>query len=125
MQKIFDYRYGSDAECAARAVGQLRKHLATARHGQVATLPNVGLQLFDVVTVTDARCGIWNGTYRVRGIEEVYDTMKPPLVLTQTVTLGVGDHVLDCVRLIHMDSVDHPGRAAILALASLPCVCYN
>jgi hypothetical protein len=88
LQKIFDYGYTSDAQCAARAAGQVRKHVATSRRGELATLPNVGLQLLDVVTVTDARCGVSNELYRVRGIEEVYDTTKPPMVFRQTVTLG-------------------------------------
>lgn len=88
LQKIFDYGYTTDAQCAARATGQVRKHLATSRRGELVTLPNVGLQLFDVVTVTDGRCGISSEIYRVRGIEEVFDTTKPPMVFRQTVALG-------------------------------------
>ena len=52
------------------------------------TLPNVGLQMFDVVTITDARCGISSAIYRVRGIEEVYDATKHPLIYRQKVTMG-------------------------------------
>jgi hypothetical protein len=88
LQKIFDYGYDSDAECATRVTSQLRKHMATSRRGELVTLRNVGLQLFDVATVTDARCGISNETYRVRGIEEVYDTTKATRVFKQTVTPG-------------------------------------
>ena len=88
LRKIFDYGYGSDAECAAGAVGELRKHLATCRRGESATLPNVGLQLFDVVTVSDDRCGISNETRRMRGIDEVYDATKAPLICRQRVTMG-------------------------------------
>lgn len=39
------------------------------KRGELVTLPNVGLQLFDVVTVNDARRGIASGLYGVRGIE--------------------------------------------------------
>jgi hypothetical protein len=88
LRKIFDHGYGSDAERAARAVGQVRKHLATSRRGEVAALPNVSLQLFDVVTVADERCGIRNELWRVGGIQEVYDITKMPLVFRQTVTPG-------------------------------------
>jgi hypothetical protein len=88
MQKVFDYSYYSDAECDARAVAQLRKHGATQRRGQIVTLPNVGLQLLDVVTVTDARAGISSELYRVRGIEEVYDATREALVFEQRVDLG-------------------------------------
>jgi hypothetical protein len=88
MQKVFDCSQDSNAECDARSVGQLRKHGATEKRGQVVTLPNLGLQPLDVVTVTDARAGISSELYRVRGIEEVYDSMKEALVFEQRVDLG-------------------------------------
>jgi hypothetical protein len=69
---------------------QVRKHVATTRLGELVTLPNVGLQLFDVVTVTDSRCDISSEICRVRAIEEIYDTTKPPLVYRQAVALGAG-----------------------------------
>ena len=52
------------------------------------TLPNLGLQLSDVVTVSDARAGVSGEVYRVRGIVETYDTTKGPLVYEQRVALG-------------------------------------
>ena len=70
------------------ASGSTRFSSPSALRGQLVTLPNVGLQMFDVVTVTDARCGISSGVYRVRGIEEVYDATKHPLIYRQKVTLG-------------------------------------
>jgi hypothetical protein len=54
----------------------------------LVTLPNVGLQLLDVVTVTDARAGVSGEVYRVRGIVEKYDMTKSPLVWQQRVALG-------------------------------------
>ena len=51
-------------------------------------LLNVGLQLSDVVTVTDARAGVSSEAYRVRGIVDTYDTTKAPLVYEQRVDLG-------------------------------------
>jgi len=88
LQKIFDYGYATDAECAARATAQVPKHLATARRGEPATLPTVGLQLFDIVTVTDGGCVISSEIYRVRGIEEVYDFTKAARVFKRTASLG-------------------------------------
>lgn len=88
LQKILDYGHGSDAECSERATGQVRKHVATTKVGELVTLPNVGLQLFDVVTVADPGAGISLELYRVRGIEEICNTTKPPLVYRQTVTPG-------------------------------------
>ena len=56
--------------------------------GVVVTLPNVGLQLLDVVTVSDPRAGISSELYRVQGTEEVYHATKHPLICRQRVTLG-------------------------------------
>jgi hypothetical protein len=88
LQKIFDYAYDTNEECDERAVAQLRKHEATKKRGELVTLPNVGLQLLDVVTVTDARAGVSGEVYRVRGIVETYDTTKEALVWEQRVVLG-------------------------------------
>jgi len=88
LQKVYDYAYSDDGDCDDRAVGQLRKHNATRKRGEIVTLPNVGLELFDVVTITDSRAGISSEKYRVRGIEEVFDSTKPPVVYRQTVELG-------------------------------------
>jgi hypothetical protein len=87
LQKVFDYAYDSASECDARAVGQLRKQNATAKRGGLTALPNVGLQLFDVVTVTDSSAGISGEVYRMKGMEEVYDATEDPLIYRQTVTL--------------------------------------
>jgi hypothetical protein len=88
LQKIFDYAYDTNAECDARAVAQLRKHDATKTRGQIETLPNLGLQLLDAVTITDARAAVTAQVYRVRAIEETFDTTKPQLVFRQRVLLG-------------------------------------
>lgn len=58
------------------------------RDAVLVTLANVGLQFFDVVIVCDDRCGVSFEIYRVRGIEEVYQTTKPKLVYRQRVELG-------------------------------------
>jgi hypothetical protein len=88
LQKIFDYAYDTNSECDARAVAQLRKHDATKNRGMIETLPNLGLQLLDVVTITDTRAGVTSETYRVRGIEETFDSTKPPLIWRQRVALS-------------------------------------
>ena len=82
-----ELKTGDEAK-VEETVGQLRKHDATKKRGELETLPNVGLQLFDVVTVTDARAGVSSEVYRVRGIEERYDTTKEPMVYGQRVGLG-------------------------------------
>ena len=40
--------------------------------------------------MTDARAGVSSEVYRVRGIEETYDTTKEPMVVGQRVGLGGG-----------------------------------
>ena len=70
------------------AVVEPRKHEATTRRAELVTLPNVGLQLLDVVTVSDARAGISGEVHRVRGILETFDTTKDPLVYEERVALG-------------------------------------
>jgi hypothetical protein len=69
-------------------VAHLRKHCATKKRGELVVMPSVGLQLLHVVTVTDARAGVPSELYRVRGIEKVYDSTRPPLVFEQRVALG-------------------------------------
>ena len=46
------------------------------------------ISVLDVVTATDDRAGVSNDLYRVRGVEEVYDTTKDPLIYRQKVILG-------------------------------------
>ena len=76
LQKVHDYSYGTDAACDDRAVAQLWKHDAAKKRGEIETLPNVGLQLLDVVTVTDARAGVSSEIYRMRGIEQPHERPK-------------------------------------------------
>ena len=80
------YRWPSSSPLATSAVARSRKHEATKRRGELATLPNVGLDLLDVVT--DARAGVSGEVYPVRGIVETFDTAKKPLVYEQRVALG-------------------------------------
>jgi hypothetical protein len=61
-------------------VARLRKTNAVKKRGQIETLPNVGLQLADVVKVTDARAGVSLELYRERAIEEAYDTTKERVI---------------------------------------------
>jgi hypothetical protein len=88
LQKVYDYAHTTDDECADRATAQLRKHNATTKRGEIVTLPNVGIQLFDVITVTDSRAGISSEVYRVRGITETLDFTKPPPIFRQRLELG-------------------------------------
>ena len=66
-------------------------HSAHTARGEIEMVPNVGLQLVDVVLVADARVGMSSDVYRVRGMEEVCVTTKGPLVLEKRVGLGARD----------------------------------
>lgn len=87
-QNVFDCYYHNDGECKDGTEHVLRIHQTSQQQGGTITLSKVGLQLFDIVTFTDARCAVSSELYRVRVIDEVYDTTKPPLLYRQTITLG-------------------------------------
>jgi hypothetical protein len=88
------HRAGWQEECPAAGRMSLKACRGTDHYrthhsrGELFTLPNVGLQLLDVVTVRDARAGVSEEVYRVRGIVEKYDMTKSPLVWQQRVALG-------------------------------------
>jgi len=55
----------------------LLRHETQGEHGGQITVPvNCGHELYDVITVTDPRCGIVAGVYRIVAIETVYDTRE-------------------------------------------------
>ena len=53
---------------------------------RISIPPNCGQQIFDVVTVNDARCGITGELYRITDIETVYQ--PPRRQYRQTLTLA-------------------------------------
>jgi hypothetical protein len=59
-----------------RADAILRKGSLLAQGGQIVIPTNVGQELYDVVTVTDARCGITSKKYRVMDIDAQYSRRK-------------------------------------------------
>ena len=59
-----------------RADAILRKASLRAERGNLVIPPNVGQELYDVITVTDTRCGITNKKYRVMDIDVNYSRRK-------------------------------------------------
>ena len=55
-----------------RADAILRKSSLEAQGGQITIPVNCGQELYDVITVTDERCGISNKLYRVMAIQADY-----------------------------------------------------
>jgi len=59
-----------------RAEALLRKSAMESVGGQIIVPLNCGQELYDVITVSDGRCGISNRKYRVVGIESRYDCLQ-------------------------------------------------
>jgi len=93
LEKGIDHlhlRYDADldeaAECQKRADSMLRHEGQDGAGRRISIPPNCGQQLFDVVTVNDARCGISGELYRITDIETVYQ--PPRRQYHQTLTLA-------------------------------------
>ncbi len=87
---IFDQDYDSNLQSAARAQERadaiLRKASLRAERGNLVIPVNVGQELYDVVTVTDKRCGITSKKYRVMDIDAQYSLRQ--WLYEQRFTLG-------------------------------------
>jgi len=86
LRKIFDYTYVTNNQCASRAAADLRYEEVKGKWGQIIIYPNVGQELFDVITITDSQVGLSSALRRVMGIREEYDAEKG--VYRQTLELG-------------------------------------
>jgi hypothetical protein len=77
---IFDQDYDPNLQTATRtqerADAILRKGSLFAQGGQIAVPVNVGQELYDVITVTDQRCGITSKKHRVMDIDVQYSRRK-------------------------------------------------
>ena len=66
-----------ETEQAAKRADALLRTQQTQRTPATLVVPtNVGQELYDVITVTDPRCGIDQEKYRVLGIRTLYDRRK-------------------------------------------------
>ncbi|HZU77742.1 MAG TPA: hypothetical protein VFA70_13320, partial [Dehalococcoidia bacterium] len=78
----------SVAEAANRAAITLRKAQYIQDAGEIATVPNVGLELWDLVALTVGDPGGWiNAPARVRALHTRYDRLTDGGVYTQSVGL--------------------------------------
>lgn len=89
--RIADYphvvsdRQVSVANAAARAAVPLRKAQLVTDAGEIGAAPNVGLELWDPIAITEPGVGWSAATKRVRAIETHYDTLRDGGVYTQSV----------------------------------------
>jgi len=68
------------------AAGILRQSTIAAKDDTITTQPHCGLEVHDVVDVTEARAGLSAAKRRVKAIAITYDTQKPKF--EQIITLG-------------------------------------
>jgi hypothetical protein len=87
---IFNQDYDPNLQTATRAQERadaiLRKGSLRAERGNLVIPPNVGQELYDVITVTDTRRGITSKKYRVMDIDANYSLRE--WQYRQTFTLG-------------------------------------
>ncbi|HZQ35765.1 MAG TPA: hypothetical protein VFD32_07520 [Dehalococcoidia bacterium] len=92
-QRVADYPLAlhdmqvSTGNAAARAAVPLRKAQMITDAGEIATAPNVGLELWDAIGVTESFSGMSGATLRVRELRTLYDTLRDGGVYTQSVGL--------------------------------------
>jgi len=76
LKQDYDPNLANATRTQERADAILRKHALEALGGQITIPTNVGQELLDVVTLTDARCGITSKKHRIRDIVTAYDWRK-------------------------------------------------
>ena len=86
LEQSYDPNLQSAARAQERADAILRKHALESQGGQITVPVNCGQELYDVITITDDRCGISSKKYRVLDIETKYSTRQ--WHYQQTLTLG-------------------------------------
>jgi hypothetical protein len=76
LRMQYDANLEETDQAARRAAALLRGESLRAERGNLVVPTNVGQELYDVITVTDARCGIDQEKYRVLAIQTDYDRRK-------------------------------------------------
>ncbi len=86
LEQSYDPNLQSAARAQERADAILRKQSLRAQRGNLVIPVNCGQELYDVITVTDKRCGIASKKYRVIDIETTLSLRQ--WHYQQTLTLG-------------------------------------
>jgi hypothetical protein len=73
LEQVYDPNLQTATRAQERADALLRHVTLSAAKGLIVVPTNVGQELYDVVEVTDARCGIDQVKYRVLAIQTDYD----------------------------------------------------
>jgi hypothetical protein len=83
---VIDPRIASSAQAAARGQAMLRKDTIHTIRGWIVAPANCGLQLYDVISVTDTRVGLAGVSCRVTDLQTRVDARKG--TYRQRITLG-------------------------------------
>jgi hypothetical protein len=86
LRMQYDANLEETDQAARRADALLRHETLEAMGDQIKVPTNVAQELYDVITVTDRRCGIDQAKYRVLGIQTDYDRRNAQY--EQRLTLG-------------------------------------
>jgi hypothetical protein len=73
LEQDYDPNLQTATSTQERADAILREASLRAKRGNLVIPTNVGQELYDVITVTDVRCGISENNYRVLAIQTDYD----------------------------------------------------
>jgi hypothetical protein len=86
LRMQYDANLEATDQAAKRADALLRHETLGATGDQIVVPTNVDQELYDIITVTDKRCGIDQAKYRVLAIQTDYDRHKS--LYEQRLTLG-------------------------------------
>jgi hypothetical protein len=86
LEQVYDPNLATATRAQERADALLRHVTLSAAKGLITIPTNVGQELFDVIDVTDARCGIAKEKYRILAIQIDYDRRQGQY--DQTLILG-------------------------------------
>lgn len=76
LEQDYDPNLQSATRAQERADAILRKGALYTHGAQIVIPPNVGQQIYDIITVTDTRCGISSKKYRVLDIDVQYSIRR-------------------------------------------------
>jgi hypothetical protein len=86
LEQDYDPNLNNATHTQERADAILRRESLRAQRGNLVIPTNVGQELYDVITVTDKRCGISSKKYRVLAIQTDYN--RPNGTYNQKLTIG-------------------------------------
>lgn len=87
LEQNYDPSLNNATRTQERADAILRRNSLESQGGGQITVPaNVGQELFDVVTITDKRCGIVSKKFRITAIQTAYNRRNA--TFTQKLTIG-------------------------------------